>query len=103
MNRLVVAAVFTAIACVADASEPASYKPAIGYVPDAKAAVAIAYAVALPIYGAATLSSEMPLFGTLKRGIWTVEGTFHGTGVGGVMTMRIDQRSGAILYVMHGK
>jgi hypothetical protein len=90
----------------------AGYKPAAGFVPDSKTAIAIAEAVLIPVYGKEQIESERPFTSTLKEGVWTVAGTLHcsdGKGgittlcVGGVAVVKIARHNGRILYMMHGK
>jgi hypothetical protein len=78
-----------------------SYRPADGYVPDSKTAVAIATAVLTPIYGKSDIDSESPWHTGLKNSIWTVVGTFNGRGNGGEAIVQIDQETGAIRFVGH--
>jgi hypothetical protein len=79
-----------------------SYHPPKGYVPDADTAVAIAYAVTVPIYGKSEVDGERPLRAELKDGKWLVLGTFHRPGpAGGTLEVLIDQMNGRILYLNH--
>lgn len=79
-----------------------SVQPKNGIVPDAKTAVAIAYAVALPIYGEQAIHSELPFRSQLKNGSWIVLGTLNCKNcMGGTIMVQIDQRSGRILYINH--
>lgn len=59
------------------------FVPKNGYVPDKDTAVAIAYAVAVPVYGKEKVDSEKPFRVELESGRWTVLGTFHGASSGG--------------------
>jgi hypothetical protein len=63
--------------------------------------VAIAYAVALPVYGKETVDAEKPFRAELEGGKWTVLGTFHGKGEGGTVVVQIDKTSGQIRYLDH--
>lgn len=81
------------------ASRP--FIPKNGYVPDKETAMAIAYAVAVPVYGKEIIDAEKPLRAELEGGKWTVLGTLHGPGVGGTVIVQVDQHSGAILYLNH--
>ncbi len=47
--------------------------------------------------------SILPYRTSLKNGIWTVEGTFHGTGLGGVAIAEIAKGDGKIVRVSHGQ
>ena len=78
-----------------------SYVPKGGYVPDASTAMAVAYAIAVPIYGRPAVDAEKPLRTELKDGKWLVLGTLHGPGIGGTLIVSIDQMTGKILYLNH--
>jgi hypothetical protein len=80
-----------------------SYKPAVGYVPDAKTAIRIAVAVWEPIYGEKQIAKQKPYQANLTNGVWTVEGTFHGLGFGGVAVAEISKDDARVLRVTHGK
>ena len=55
---------------------------------DARTAVKIAVAVWAPIYGEKEIAKEKPYHATLTNGVWTVEGTFHGSGFGAMWFYR---------------
>jgi hypothetical protein len=79
-----------------------SFQPKDGYVPNAETASAIAYAVALPIYGSRQLEEEKPFRAQLLNGTWTVLGTLNcKTCVGGTLVVQVDQMSGKILFLTH--
>jgi hypothetical protein len=80
-----------------------SFKPAGGYVPDAKTAIRIAVAVWEPIYGEKQIAEQKPYQAILTKGVWTVEGTFHGSGFGGVAVAEISKDDARVLTVSHGK
>ena len=80
-----------------------SYRLDAGYVPDAQTAVKVAVAVWEPIYGKTTIARQKPYNAKLTNGVWTVEGTFHGSGLGGVAVAQISKDDGTILKVSHGK
>jgi len=84
-----------------------NYKPLAGYVPDEKAAVAIAVAVWTPIYGKDKIEKERPYVAELKGDVWYVRGTLQqpliGVRKGGVAEAEISKDDGRILRVMHGK
>jgi hypothetical protein len=82
-------------------AKTATYRPSAGYVPDAKAAVAIATAVLTPIYEKADIGSEEPWHTGLKGEVWTVVGTFHGRGLGGSAVIQLDKETGKVLFVGH--
>ncbi len=79
-----------------------SFVPMKGFVPDKNTAVAIAYAVAVPIYGKKQMDEEEPFRAELKDGVWTVLGTMHCVScMGGTLIMQIDKSSGKIIFVGH--
>jgi hypothetical protein len=79
-----------------------SYAPPNGFVPDKATALAVAYAVALPILGKRQLDEEKPLRAELEGGVWTVLGTLNcGSCVGGTLVMQIDKASGKVLFLTH--
>jgi hypothetical protein len=80
-----------------------SYKPAKGFVPDEKTAIAIAEAVLKPVYGDEHIRGEEPFHATLKGDVWTVDGYLPPNMAGGVATVQINRIDGRILYMMHGK
>jgi hypothetical protein len=84
------------------AKQTHSYVPKNGFVPDKDTATAVAYAVALPVFGKKMLDSEMPLQAELKDGVWTVQGTMHCTScTGGTLVMQVEQATGKILFLIH--
>ena len=87
---------------LADEQEKHNYKPAAGYVPDAKTAIKIAEAVWLPIYGK-EIYNEKPFIAHLENSIWIVEGTLKEGWAGGVALAEIAKDTGCILRVSHGK
>jgi hypothetical protein len=79
-----------------------SYQPKNGFVPDKDTAIAIAYAVAVPIYGKKAMDDEKPFRTELENGVWTVLGTLNcGSCVGGTLVMQIDKASGRVLFLTH--
>jgi hypothetical protein len=90
-----------------------SYKPASGFVPDSKTAIAIAEAVLIPVYGEKHIEGERPFTTTLRHDVWTIEGTLYCTDgkgevratdcAGGVAVVKISKIDGRILYMLHGK
>ena len=83
------------------ATDGASFKPKRGYVPDEQAAIAIAVAVWIPIYGKAEIEGEKPYHATLKDGVWTVTGSLPDGYNGGTAFAEIAQDDGRILRVTH--
>lgn len=77
--------------------------PTAGIVPDADTAKAIALAVALPIWGKNTVTSELPLRAGLRGNVWTVIGDphLHGGQNGGELVVQLDKRTGAVLSLLH--
>jgi hypothetical protein len=79
------------------------YKPAAGFVPDEKTAIAIALAAWIPIYGKKQIDSEKPYNAVLKDGIWTVTGSLPKGWVGGTAEALISRDDGRILKIIHYK
>jgi len=74
----------------------------MGFVPDKDTAVAIAYAVAVPIYGKKEMDGEMPFRAEMENGVWTILGTMHCQScVGETLVMQIDKNFGKILFLTH--
>jgi hypothetical protein len=93
----------TIFVTAASFAAPFSYKPVIGYVSDAKTALAVAEAVLIPIYGADNIGRERPFVVTLQGQTWIVTGTLpHGV-VGDVAEIEINKDDGRILRVSHGQ
>ena len=81
-----------------------SFVPKNGFVPDKETAVAIAYAVAVPVYGKKEIDQETPFRTELQGGVWTVLGTMQCKSCsGGTLVMQIDGASGKILFLIHTK
>jgi len=74
----------------------------INYVPDEKTAIKIADSIWYSIYGE-KIYSKKPFKGTLKNGIWIVEGTLQEGYKGGVPYIEIQQIDSKVLTVSHGK
>ena len=100
------------LAAAAVCQSAASYKPTSGFVPDSKTAVAVAEAVLIPVYGKEHVESERPFTATLKRDVWTIEGTLYcldtkGAKIadcdGGVAVVKISKSDGRVLYMLHGQ
>ena len=107
MRRALVVAVLCALAGVpwlprAQPTQPHSYVPPNGFVPDSITAVRIAVAVWNPIYGESQIRGEAPYHARLRDSIWTVEGSLPRGYVGGVAVAEIAKRDGRILRVSHG-
>ncbi len=108
LSILACASLLPGYSATAEPPSAPSYKPAKGYVPDAKTAIQIAVAVWSPIYGARKIQGEKPFHATLSHGVWTVIGSLpqHKPGQllhGGVAMARIARADGRILQVIHGK
>ena len=85
-------------------SDRFSVQPKNGMVPDSATAIAIAVAVWNPIYGKDHIAGESPYEAKLTSGVWTVNGSLpKGMTDGGVAEIDIDQYSGRILRLSHGK
>ena len=79
-----------------------NFVPKGGVVPDASTATAIAYAVAVPVYGKKMMDDELPFRADLKDGVWTVLGTLHCSSCdGGTAVVQIDKATGKIVYLTH--
>jgi len=108
MRRALVLAAIGALAAVpwlvqAQRTQPHSYTPPNGFVPDSITAVRIAVAVWIPIYGESHIRGEAPFDARLRDSVWTVEGSLPRDHVGGVAVAEIARRDGRILRVSHGK
>jgi hypothetical protein len=78
--------------------------PRNGYIPDEKTAIRVAEAILSPIYGEQQIKSEQPFHATLANGVWVVEGSLPAKyELGGVASVRIDKKTGAVLSYIHGK
>jgi hypothetical protein len=80
--------------------------PAEGYVPDAKVAEQIAYAVLVPVYGREAIDFQRPFRVTLvRRGTsWRIEGTLpESVAHGGNFVVEIAKRDGRIIRVVDYK
>ena len=83
-----------------------------GPVSDSEAAVKIAEAALIPVYGEKQIRSEEPFVAELKDNVWTVFGTLHcsdGKGgrttdcVGGVAEVKISKKDGRVISMIHTK
>jgi hypothetical protein len=87
---------------LAKTSKP--FIPKNGYVPDKETVLAIAYAVAVPIYGKKVIDGEMPLRAELDSDVWTVLGTLNCQSCeGGTLVLQIDKMIGKIVFLTHTK
>jgi hypothetical protein len=104
-NRIHRAKLIVAVLCAVSTAlaQAPTYKPAKGFVPDEKTAIAIAEAVLKPVYGDEQIRSEEPFHATLKDDVWTIDGYIPPEDFGGVATVRLSRTDGRILYMMHGK
>ena len=77
--------------------------PSAGVIPDAETAKSIALAVAIPIWGKAAVTSELPLQAALMGDTWTVIGDphLHRGQTGGELIIQLDKRNGAVLSLLH--
>ncbi len=79
-----------------------NFVPKAGMDSDESTATAIAYAVAVLIYGKKVMDEELPFRADLKGGIWTVLGTLHCSScAGGTVVIQIDKATGQIVYLTH--
>ena|SRR5258706_9339464 len=102
VRAVVVASV--ALLSVAEESRPHSYTPTDGFVPNEAAAIAIAVAVWIPIYGAESISKQKPYTAKLFGGsTWIVEGSLPAGRAGCIARAEIAKKDGRILRVTHGK
>ena len=79
------------------------FQPREGVISSAKIAEAAALIYLNPIYGKRHIRGELPLNATLRDGIWTVTGTLAPFYIGGTAEIRLCQRNGTVLSVIHGK
>jgi hypothetical protein len=80
------------------------YIPDDGFVPDREAAIRIAEAAWIPIYGWEQINSERPFHAELKGDVWFVSGSMHCENcVGGVAEAEIAKADGRIIRVIHGQ
>jgi hypothetical protein len=81
-------------------------QPAQGVIASAATAREVALSYLKPIYGEKTMAQEMPLRATLSDGVWTVVGSppaARGTFVGGLAEIKLCQRNGRVLSIIHYK
>jgi hypothetical protein len=74
-----------------------------GLVPDAKTASKLAFIYLSNIYGEKEIRNELPLIVYSVGDYWYIEGTFKGTGKGGVAELGIKKSNGQIIGITHGK
>jgi hypothetical protein len=79
------------------------YQPQAGMIGTARTARSIALIYLTDIYGETTIRRELPLNAVLDHGIWTVTGSLPKGLLGGVAEIRLCQRNGAVIHVVHGK
>jgi len=73
------------------------------YVPDGEAAIKIAEAVLVPIYGKRIIESERPFRAELRDDVWYVRGNLPEGYVGGVAMVALSRIDAHIISVGHGK
>jgi hypothetical protein len=100
-----VTALSAAVATILLAAEPNahSYMPKDGFVPNQSAAIAIAVAVWVPIYGEPAISRQRPYIDRLVDDAWIVEGSLPEGIAGGVARAEIAKKDARILRVTHGR
>ncbi|HTU24230.1 MAG TPA: NTF2 fold immunity protein [Pirellulales bacterium] len=93
-----------AIAAATTANLPAAAKPdrKVDLELDEKSAVQIAEIILAKVYGQKVLQ-EKPWQISSDKTAFTIEGTFHGQGFGGVARIRISRATAEVLEVIHGK
>ena len=100
--------VFLAITLAAQSALP----PTSVRVPDEATALKIAEPALIQTYGKRQIDDERPLTATLDKGIWTVSGTLWCTDrngnrthecLGGTAVLKLRQRDGKILSIIHYK
>jgi hypothetical protein len=78
--------------------------PKNGFIPDETTAIKVAEAILAPIYGEKQILSERPFHATLTDGAWTVSGSLPAKwDFGGVATIDLDKKTGAVISYIHGK
>lgn len=81
-------------------------QPNQGVIASATTAQEVALSYLKPIYGEKIIAREMPLQATLADGIWTVVGSppaGRGKFVGGLAEIKLCQRNGRVLSIIHYK
>lgn len=98
-------ALYASVSATPLAAEPSahSHMPKEGFVPNQSAAIAIAVAVWVPIYGEQTISRQRPYIARLVDDTWIVEGSLTQGIAGGVARVEIAKKDGRILRVTHGR
>ena len=72
------------------------------YVPNVDTAIAIAEAIAIPIYGRDTVNAIRPFSAKLTDEIWVVKGQLTGNRVkGGLLVIKLSKFDGAVIDVYH--
>ena len=95
--------VFTFLAIGFSMAQEPNYSPESGYIPDSKTAVAVAEAVLAPIYGQERVLNQRPFSVNEGADQWTVSGSRRRGELGGVATIVISKKTGAILRVSHSR
>ena len=82
------------------------FRPREGVIASATTAQEVALSYLKPIYGEKVIAREMPLRATLANGIWTVVGSTPASQrafVGGLAEIKLCQRNGRVLSIIHYK
>ena len=79
-----------------------SFVPDSGFVPDSSAAVKVAEAILIPIYGESAIRQQRPLVAELNDSVWTVTGTLPPDYLGGVALIQLLKADARVLRVSHG-
>lgn len=78
--------------------------PSTGFVPDEAAAIAVAEAILMPIYGVREIEDERPIKAYLSpEGIWLVEGWLPPDVDGGVAQIWLRKSNAEVIRVTHEK
>jgi hypothetical protein len=103
---LSIAIAFTMDTCLASDLSNVNYLPPAGVAADAKIASQLAEVVLKSVYGTKQIDAQLPLRAVLlENDVWLVTGTFNlppGT-FGGVASILIRKKDGAVVGMIHGK
>jgi hypothetical protein len=77
--------------------------PKSGFIPNEKTAIKVAEAILSTIYGEKQITSERPFHAVLKDETWTIAGSLPKGWDGGVASIHLDKKTGAVISYIHGK
>ncbi|HEX8613023.1 MAG TPA: NTF2 fold immunity protein [Telluria sp.] len=103
---LTIATAFTMSTCLANDFSDVNYLPPGGVAADAKTASQLAEIVLKSVYGNKQIDAQLPLTAVLmENGVWQITGTFNlpPGSFGGVATILIRKKDGAVIGMIHGK